>query len=130
MTGKLPLLHFLDVYKWALLWAMVILFATISSTGTLESIQLKSLFAFDKPIHATLFGIQALLIVKARKKNTTVSLRSVALSALIISASFGLLTEVMQGWLTSSRTFDYLDLTADIFGSALVCAWFSFFVND
>lgn len=130
MISKSPLLRFLATYKWALLWAMVILFATISSTSTLESIQLRSLFAFDKPIHATLFGIQALLIILARKKNTAVNIRSIAFSALFISALYGLLTEIMQGWLTSSRTFDYFDLTADALGSGIVCAWFSFFVHE
>ncbi len=55
-------------YIFAFLWAMFILFATIANVSTLHKLHLSDLFAFDKPIHMTLFGVQALLLIKARFK--------------------------------------------------------------
>jgi VanZ family protein len=111
-------------YRYALLWALFILFATIANTSTLESLSLKSLFAFDKPIHALLFGIQAWLLLKARLKTPFVSVTKIIVFACIASAAFGILTEVLQGWITTSRTFDFYDMLADILGCIIVGAWF------
>lgn len=108
-------------YKFALLWAGFILFATIANTSTLESLSLKSLFAFDKPIHMLLFGVQAWLLVKAQ----SVTSPKVLATAAIASALYGVLTELLQGWLTTSRTFDYFDMLADFTGCLLVWLWFN-----
>jgi VanZ family protein len=96
-------------------WALFILFATIANTSTLEELSLQSLFAFDKPIHALLFGIQAWLWVRA------VSLNPNRLVLICLStAAYGVLTELLQSWLTTSRTFDMYDMLADGIGCGLV----------
>lgn len=96
-------------------WALFILFATIANTSTLEELSLQSLFAFDKPIHALLFGVQAWLWARA------VSLNPNRLVWICLgTAAYGVLTEVLQSWLTTSRTFDVYDMLADGIGCLLV----------
>jgi hypothetical protein len=111
-------------YRYALLWALFILFATIANTSTLEDLSLKSFFAFDKPIHALLFGIQTWLLLKARLKKPFVSVTKIIVFACIATVVFGILTELLQGWITTSRTFDFYDMFADILGCIIVGAWF------
>jgi len=108
-------------YKYAILWAMFILFATIANTGTLEQLSLDSLFAFDKPIHLLLFATQSFLLIKATIVPGLAHFRISAISA----AVYGVLTEVMQGWLTTSRNFDYFDMLADFAECLLVYIWFT-----
>ena len=96
-------------------WALFILFATIANTSTLEELSLQSLFAFDKPIHMLLFGIQAWLWIRA------VSLKPNSVLLICLStAAYGVLTELLQSWLTTSRTFDVYDMLADGIGCAVV----------
>lgn len=98
-----------------LIWALFILFATIANTSTLKQLSLQSLFAFDKPIHALLFGVQAWLWARA------VSLSSNRLLLICLgTAAYGVLTEVLQSWLTTSRTFDVYDMLADGIGCVVV----------
>jgi hypothetical protein len=108
-------------YKYAILWAMFILFATIANTGTLEQLSLDSLFAFDKPIHLFLFATQTFLLINAAIVPSLTHLRLSAIGA----AVYGALTEVMQGRLTTSRNFDYFDMLADLTGCVLVYIWFA-----
>lgn len=96
-------------------WAFFILFATIANTSTLEELSLQSLFAFDKPIHALLFGIQAWLWARAVSLNPN-KLLLICLS----TAAYGVLTELLQGWLTTSRTFDVYDMLANGIGCMVV----------
>lgn len=107
-------------YKYAIACAAFILFATLSSSATLESLSLQSLFSLDKPIHIILFAIQTWLFIRAensyRQKTINISCIAVIL--------FGLATEIMQGLLTASRTFDWFDIGADAIGCMVVWAWF------
>jgi hypothetical protein len=107
-------------YSYAFIWALFILVATIINTQTLEELSLQSLFAYDKPIHMALFGVQAWLLIKARQSTVYRYNNVVVFWCCFASASFGLITEVLQGLLTSSRTFDYYDLIADALGCVIV----------
>jgi hypothetical protein len=107
-------------YISAFVWAAFILFATIINTQTLESLSLQSLFAYDKPIHMILFGVQAWLLIRARQSTVFRYNNVVVLWCCIASAAFGFITEILQGWLTSSRTFDYYDALADCIGCMIV----------
>lgn len=103
-------------YRWlAIGWALFILFATIANTSTLEELSLQSLFAFDKPIHAFLFGFQAFLLIRT---GPPISKR--ILWVCMVSLGYGMLTEVLQGLITVSRTFDWYDMLADGIGCLLV----------
>lgn len=97
-------------------WAGMILFATIASTSTLTSLSLQSLFAYDKAIHALLFGVQTWLLAKAYLLYTHRSHLTVIWVSALAASAYGMLTEVLQGQLTTTRTFDYADWIADTFG--------------
>jgi hypothetical protein len=102
-----------------LVWAFFILFAIIANTSTLEELSLKGLFAFDKPIHGLLFGIQAWLWIRAIVAPVS---RKQLLGICLTTAAYGVFTEVLQGWLTTTRTFDVYDMLADAIGCLVV--WF------
>jgi hypothetical protein len=108
-------------------WAICILIATLTSSGTFERFDLMALFSFDKPIHFTLFGVQAWLLAKALTKNASKNIMTLVVLSCSMSALFGVLTEVLQGifvWL--GRGFDYDDMLADAFGCLIVLALFWF----
>lgn len=112
---------YLKYNAYAIAWALFILFATIANTSTLEQLKLKSLFAYDKPIHAVLFGFQAYLLIRSGFLQTLAPQKRVGMMVLL-SATYGVLTEVLQFGLTTSRTFDGLDMLADIVGCLLTFA--------
>lgn len=110
-------------YSYAILWATFILFATIANTQTLEELSLKSLFAYDKPIHMLLFGIQAWLMINAKFSSIYKSYKSVVIWCCALSATYGLFIEILQEIITTTRTFDYYDFIADAIGCVIVCVW-------
>jgi VanZ family protein len=107
-------------YWAAIIWALFILFATIANTQTLDKLELSELFKHDKIIHLILFGTQTWLLVYGRTQSIYKSYKNVVIVCAVISSFYGLLTEVLQGVLTSSRTFDYYDWAADSVGCLLV----------
>jgi len=111
-------------YIFASIWAAFILFATIASTSSLQELPLKDLFQFDKPIHATLFGVQAWLLIRARLQQAYQSYLTIIVVSCLASTSYGMLTEYLQKWLTTSRTFDLYDFVADTIGCLIVAIWF------
>lgn len=103
----------------AFAWAMFILFATIANVSTLTQLKLSDLFAFDKPIHMMLFGIQAILLIRIKSAPTTRWI----LYCCLASLAYGILTELLQAWLTTTRYFDYMDMVANFIGCILVYVW-------
>ena len=112
-------------YALAFVWAGCILFATLAKGATLTQLHLSDLFAFDKPIHMTLFGVQAWLIIKARAKSDRDDFMKIVLYSCIFSTFYGVLTEILQGMLVQQgRSFDYFDILADAMGCLIVYLWF------
>ena len=106
-------------------WAICILIATLTSSGTFEHFHLMLLFSFDKPIHFTLFAAQSWLLIKSLTKNKTKNFILNVFFACLVCALYGALTEILQGifvWL--GRGFDYDDIAADAFGCLIVFVWF------
>lgn len=109
-------------YRFAGAWALFILFACGSSPGTLRELHLEDLFGYDKPIHALLFGMQALLLVKANRKYAPVS-RKMIWQWCLASALFGALVELLQKWVFAGRSYDYFDMAANTLGCLVVLVW-------
>ncbi len=106
-------------------WAICILIATLTSSSTFVHFHLTGLFSFDKPIHFTLFGMQAWLLIKALTKNNTKNFMMIVFFSCLACALYGALTEILQGifvWL--GRGFDYDDIAADALGCLFVFGWF------
>ena len=109
----------------AFVWAAFILFATIANVSTLESLQLRDLFAYDKPIHMFLFGTQAYLLMYAWYKTRGLQ-HTTVLYICLVSILYGVLTECLQGFLTTTRSFDYLDMIGDTAGVVVVYVGYRF----
>ena len=107
-------------YRFAIAWAMLILFACGASPGTLSELRLEDLFGYDKPIHALLFGGQAWLLIKANLKYHKGSRHKVIILWCMVSAVFGGLIELMQKFIFTGRSYDYYDMIANTLGCVIV----------
>ncbi len=107
-------------YRFAIAWAMLILFACGASPGTLSELKLEDLFGYDKPIHALLFGLQAWLLIQANLKRHNISKHKVIVLWCTVSAVFGALIELMQKFIFTGRSYDYFDMIANALGCVIV----------
>ena len=107
-------------YRFAIAWAMLILFACGASPGTLSELRLEDLFGYDKPIHALLFGMQAWLLINANLKHIKVSSHKVIILWCTVSAMFGALIELLQKFVFTGRSYDYFDMLANTLGCVIV----------
>ena len=109
----------------AILWGAFILFATLTSGGTLSRFHLSELFNYDKPIHMFLFGAQSWLIIAGRRKSAYKNDMNIVLYSCIIGMGFGIITELLQGFIVLfGRSFDVMDMIADALGCLVVYVWF------
>lgn len=120
MSPKTTKLYY---FRFAIAWAILILFACGSSPGTLAELKLEDLFAYDKPIHAFLFGMQAWLLIRANIRYGS-NYKTIIWQWCTASALFGGLIELLQKWVFVGRSYDYFDLAANVLGCiiALVIA--------
>jgi VanZ family protein len=100
---------------------MIIVFLTLFPGKEMPDMSIWDMFSFDKAAHIFVFSILVLLmIVGFTKQYQYAALRKHAVRyALMISILLGFLIEILQSILISSRSFEFLDLLADIFGSLL-----------
>lgn len=103
----------------AVIWFVFILFATLSSTSTLEVLNWQNVFSYDKPIHMLLFGTQAYLVIRGANKNALPITSRLNLLVCLLTALFGASIEYLQIILTSSRSFDYFDMIANAIGALI-----------
>ena len=106
-------------YLPAIFWFVFILFATLSNVSTLEALNWKNFFSYDKPIHMILFGTQAYLVVLGAHKNAFTISSKFNLLVCLITALFGASIEYLQILLTTSRSFDYIDMLANAIGALI-----------
>jgi uncharacterized membrane protein len=108
-------------WKWLhWIWAGFILFATIANARTLEQLRLSELFAYDKPIHMILFGVQTALLLRAYFHHPYTKRTLITVVAVVVG--YGFVTELLQALITTSRQFDYFDLVANTAG-CLIAAY-------
>jgi len=105
--------HIWKTYIPASLWFLLILIGSLSPSNNIPDIQVS-----DKLIHAVFYGIFAFLLFLAvdqqnKKPNTLVSRWR---AVLIIGFSAGILVELIQVYLTESRSGEWLDIIANVLG--------------
>lgn len=73
---------------------------------------------FDKWVHGLLFLVLAMFLFLAIHKQQSIKHRRLLALWLApaLSAAYGLLTELIQGWLNTGRTADKWDFGADLLG--------------
>jgi drug/metabolite transporter superfamily protein YnfA len=107
---------------YAIAWALFILFACGAPSSTFETLQLKDILGYDKPIHAILFGTQSYLLIRVlRNKRPQAAMVTYACLA---GVAYGVLIEFMQKFYFEGRAYDYFDMLANSFGCMLVWLWF------
>lgn len=112
--------HYIKTYKYALLWALFILFACGANPGTLAQLKLEDLFGYDKPIHAFLFGMQAWLGIKASMRASKASTPKIITQWCFTAATYGASIELMQKFIFTGRSYDYFDMLANTLGCVIV----------
>ena len=105
----------------ALGWALLILLLCLMPGAALPAWRWADLISLDKAVHAFLFGVLYVLLVRAfRRQYQHPALRSHAvMTALVMVVAYGGSTELMQQVPVLGRRGDLLDLLANTVGAGL-----------
>lgn len=109
----------------AVLWAVLILVLCLMPGPALPKWDWADLFSLDKPVHAILFAVQFVLVVRALAWDTWRSgpgARTLVL-AFVITVTYGILTELMQHLEALGRHGDVNDAIANTVGALLGIAY-------
>jgi len=103
----------------AILWALVILFATTIPANSIPQVLRLGIKSLDTLAHFLLFAIFGGLIAFAfyKQKFKPLLQRNYVLIALALGFLFGLLTEAVQHYVTLSRSGEVLDVISNFFGT-------------
>lgn len=112
-----------------LFWAFFILILCLLPGEDIPTAWWLELISADKWIHAALFAILTLLLIKGfQQQNKSVSLRNNAIVYSVFSgAVYGLALELMQKYFLAGRTFDWFDELANCAGCLIAILLLRFF---
>jgi VanZ family protein len=110
--------------------ALIILYLSLASSDTFDSVPVFNIPYYDKLVHFCMYsGFMAVLILESRNKiKSNLQLFLIAL----IPLSYGILMEILQGCLTTSRSASSLDVVANLTGitaSVLLWLWVKRYFN-
>jgi VanZ family protein len=100
----------------ALIWMAIIAFLSLIHSGSLPSNNWFSRIHADKIAHIILYAILSLLLLYAFSKNFGLDSK-VFIYAIIISGLFGIFIEMIQSVMNFGRSFELLDILANITGA-------------
>lgn len=112
---------------WGIVWLLIILIAC-ATPG--EQLPPSPFLDFDKLVHVLIFGVLQFLLLRGFfKQNKYPSLhKNHFLLATFTSADYGVLMEVLQGYVFRNRSFDQFDIMANLIGVALATVlWMTIF---
>ncbi|MFT7612480.1 MAG: VanZ family protein [Parvicellaceae bacterium] len=104
-----------------LFWALCILFLCTIGTENLPSIGFLNLFSFDKFVHALMFGVLALTLIVAFRRQGRISLfnKRAILFATLGSVLYGTAVEILQYLMSTGRSAEWQDILANTVGCVL-----------
>ena len=104
-----------------MLWALVILILCGIPGRDIPHISFLEILNFDKFVHAGIFFVLILLMVRGFLLQTSFLKlqKSAKMIAFLICVVFGGTLEILQGTLFEGRSADVLDFVANSFGAAL-----------
>ena len=112
---------FLKYNKWAMLWALLILILCGMPGKDIPHISFLELLSFDKFVHAGIFFVLVLLMVRGLTLQITFS--GIKNNAKLFSFGFCVIyggsLEIMQGTIFQDRSADVFDFIANSFGATL-----------
>jgi VanZ family protein len=105
----------------AISWAILILLLCLAPADQLPETTLWDFLSVDKIAHCVLFGgLSLFLIVGFRRQYSYSYLRYHSKStAFLLASAYGLFIEILQLFSSTGRSFEWQDIVADTFGSAL-----------
>jgi VanZ family protein len=105
--------------------ALLLLYLSLANSGKFEKMSLIAVPYFDKIVHFGMYFVMMTVIIIEHRKNIS-NLLNLFLLALI-PLSYGILMEILQLTLTSTRSGDFYDALADAGGVlASVLLWLVF----
>jgi VanZ family protein len=110
---------FLKYNIWGIVWLLIILVAC-ATPG--EQLPPSPFLDFDKLVHVLIFGVLQFLLLRgfALQGRFPLLRKNHFLFATFISADYGVLMEVLQGYVFRNRSFDVFDIMANLIGVAVV----------
>ena len=107
--------------RYAIVWALFILILSSIPGSDLPEFDVLTLISFDKWVHAGVFFVLHVLLVRAfeaQHKHLVLARRSF-LIAFVCCLLYGILLELFQDAFFVARTADILDVAANTFGSVM-----------
>jgi VanZ family protein len=98
----------------SILVALILLFLSLTNAETFKKVQLGSFPNFDKVVHFGMYFVLMSVIIIEHRKSLSNPLNLFLLG--LIPLSYGILMEILQLTLTSTRTGDFYDALADAAG--------------
>jgi len=106
----------------SILVALLLLFLSLTNAETFRKVQINSFPNFDKVVHFGMYFVLMTVIIIEHRKNLNNPLNLFLLA--LIPLSYGILMEILQLTLTSTRSGDFYDALADAAGVlASVLLW-------
>jgi aminopeptidase YwaD len=111
----------------AFLWAAVILALTLSPAPELPQVKWITIPHADKIVHAVLFGVLYILLMRGLMKQRAPDVYSrYVLWTIVIVILYGAATEILQAILPTGRDADVMDWLADCAGTGLAFILYGF----
>jgi len=107
-----------------IIFVLIVLIGSISSSGELNKIPFLSIPNMDKLIHFMLYFILIVLLFSSMYKTNSNFVSSKKIIGLLCVIGYGLFLEWMQFAVTSDRSADYLDFISNCLGA--ICGFFLF----
>ena len=115
----------------SILVALVILYLSLTSSDTFDEVPLFNIPYLDKIVHTGMyFGLMSVIIFEHRKSLENIKL---LLLTSLIPFFYGILMELLQGTITSTRSADFFDVlsnTSGILISVLLWLWVKPLIKD
>lgn len=110
--------------KFSILVALIIMYLSLTGSQTFDKVSLFNVPFFDKIVHAGMyFGLMSVIILESRKNIKTTG---ILFLMGLIPLFYGIIIEILQATLTSSRSgsiYDALSDGAGILFSILLWLW-------
>ena len=113
----------LRAYRWALLWALLILLLCLLPGAALPAWHWADFFSIDKGVHAGLFAVLAVLCLRAPHSAGGAGASRAALLLALGCTAYGGGLELLQMLPALGRRGDWNDFAANTAGVAVGWAW-------
>ncbi|MGD9976708.1 MAG: VanZ family protein [Bacteroidales bacterium] len=115
------MINFIRKHINSALWAVVILILCGAPSSGFSGFRFINIPQFDKVVHLGLYVVFTLLIISENNPNRNMGTvdRRYKIIALAVASAYGLLIELLQWLIFTSRSADFFDFLADVAGSVL-----------